>query len=165
MAQSERFYFWRGYYDALLKLPTAEQRDEFVMAICAYAFDGIEPDFGGDALLDVVWQIVRDQVAESVAIGRDMAERGRRSGEARRRKSGNSEHRSNTVPNTVPNEGKGTDRKGSDTSPYGEGGSAHAPDGAARAAGDGRTSTVNPDGTITLPDGAVIPPRPDGWCG
>ena len=127
MAQSDRFYFWRGYYDALKMLPTDAQRGAFVMSMCAYAFDGAEPDFGDDVTLNVVWQIVRDQVAESVAIGRDMAERGRRSGASRRRKSGSdgkppesAEHCSNTVPNTVPNEGKGTDRKGSDTSPSGK---------------------------------------------
>ena len=121
MAQSERFYFWRGYYDAIMKLPDAASRDAFVMAICRYAFDGEEPDFGGNPMLDFAWSIVADQVHESVAIGREMSERGRRSGESRRRKSGGGEQRSNTVPNSVPNEGKGTDRKGSDLPPSGEG--------------------------------------------
>jgi len=134
MAQSDRFYFWRGYYDALLMLPTPEQRDALTMGICAYAFDGEEPDFSRDPVLSVVWQVIRDQVAESVAIGREMAERGRKSGEARRKKS-TKEQRSNSVRNSVPNEGKGTDRKGSDSpSPNGEGGAPRlAPDGAARA--------------------------------
>ena len=86
MAQSERFYFWRGYYDALKKLPDAESRDAFVMAICRYAFESEEPDFQGNRLLDFAWAIVADQVHESVELGRKMAERGRRSGEARRAK-------------------------------------------------------------------------------
>jgi len=146
MAQSDRFYFWRGYYDALKMLPTPEQRDGLVMGLCAYAFDGEEPDYSGDAVLSVVWQIVRDQVAESVNIGREMAERGRRSGESRRRKKAG-EQRSNAVPNSVPNEGKGTDRKGSDcTSTSVEvGASLPAPDGAALA-----------------PHIGEIPPKPDG---
>lgn len=108
MAQSERFYFWRGYYDALRMLPTAEQRDALVLGICAYAFEGEVPDFSGDPMLGIVWQIVRDQVSESVDIGRRMAERGRRSGESRRkRKDANTVP--NSVPNSVPNEGKGTE--------------------------------------------------------
>ena len=127
MAQSERFYFWRGYYDALKKLPDAESRDAFVMAICRYAFESEEPDFKGDRLLDFAWSIVADQVHESVEIGRKMAERGRRSGEARRAKKNDA----NTVPNTVPNEGKGTEVTGTEDA------SRLAPDGAALASMDG----------------------------
>ncbi len=134
MAQSERFYFWRGYYDALKKLPDAESRDAFVMAICRYAFENEEPDFHEDRLLDFAWSIVADQVHESVEIGREMAKRGRKSGESRRRKKDN-EHCSNSVPNSVPNEGKGTEVNGTvSVSPSGETGAcAPAPDGAARA--------------------------------
>lgn len=130
MAQSERFYFWRGYYDALAKLPTDEQRGAFVMCLCRYAFDGEEPDFSNDPMLSFAWSFIRDQVAESVAIGREMAERGRKSGEARRKKTGN-EQRSNSV----PNEGKGTDRKGSDLHPSGDGAAPDA-DASARLPGE-----------------------------
>ena len=129
MAQSERFYFWRGYYDALKKLPDAESRDAFVMAICRYAFESEEPDFKGDRLLDFAWSIVADQVHESVEIGRKMAERGRRSGEARRAKKNDA----NTVPNTVPNEGKGTEVTGTEDA------SRLAPDGAALASMGGES--------------------------
>lgn len=127
MAQSERFYFWRGYYEALRKLPDAESRDAFVMAICRYAFENEEPDFSGDRLLDFAWSLVSEQVHESVEIGRKMAERGRRSGEARRAKKNDA----NTVPNTVPNEGKGTEVTGTEDA------SRLAPDGAALASEDG----------------------------
>lgn len=127
MAQSERFYFWRGYYEALRKLPDAESRDAFVMAICRYAFENEEPDFDGDRLLDFAWAIVADQVHESVEIGRKMAERGRRSGESRRNKKGGANSVPNTVPNTVPNEGKGTEVTGTEDA------SRLAPDGAALA--------------------------------
>jgi hypothetical protein len=134
VAQSDRFYFWRGYWNALKMLPTPEQRDALLMGICAYAFDGEEPDFSGDPILTVVWQVIRDQVAESVNIGREMAKRGRKSGESRRRKKDN-EQCSNSVPNSVPNEGKGTEVNGTESvSPSGETGAcAPAPDGAARA--------------------------------
>lgn len=139
MAQSERFYFWRGYYDALCKLPDPESRDKFVMAICRYAFDGIEPDFGGNALLDFAWAIIADQVHESVEIGRKMAERGRKSGEARKAKK-ETNTVANTVPNTVPNEGKGTEVTGTEA-------------GASRSA---------PDGAALAPHIGIIPPKPEG---
>jgi hypothetical protein len=84
MAQSDRFYFWRGYYDALKMLPTAEQRDALVMGICSYAFDGEEPDFSGDATLAIGWAILRDQVRESVEIGRDASRRGSMGGRPRK---------------------------------------------------------------------------------
>ena len=127
MAQSERFYFWRGYYEALKKLPDAESRDAFVMAICRYAFENEEPDFSGDRLLDFAWSLVSEQVHESVEIGRKMAERGRRSGESRR----NKRDGANSVRNSVRNEGKGTEVTGTEDA------SRLAPDGAALASMDG----------------------------
>lgn len=149
MAQSDRFYFWRGYYEALKKLPDAESRDTFVMAICRYAFENEEPDFNGDRLLEFAWAIVADQVHESVEIGRKMAERGRRSGEARRRKSEDA----NSVPNSVPNEGKGTDRKGSDCT------STSVEVGAGRLAPDGAAPAPDDYSTIVVP---TVAPNPCG---
>ena len=155
MAQSERFYFWRGYYDALKMLPTNEQRGDFVMYLCAYAFDGTEPEFT-DPTLAFAWAFVRDQVAESVEIGREMARRGRASGEARRNKSGTNTVR-NTVRNTVPNEGKGTDRKGSDLPPSGEG-VAPAADAAALRPGETEDERIE---RVYGPQPRV-PPKPEG---
>ena len=85
MAQSERFYFWRGYWDAIRKLPDAETRDRFVTAICAYAFDSVEPDFTGEPMLDFAWSLVADQVRESVQIGVKQSEYGRRGGRPSKR--------------------------------------------------------------------------------
>ena len=85
MAQSERFYFWRGYWDAIRKLPDAETRDRFVTAICAYAFDSVEPDFTGEPMLDFAWSLVADQVRESVQIGVKQSERGKRGGRPSKR--------------------------------------------------------------------------------
>lgn len=64
MAQSERFYFWRGYWEALATLPTDAQRGRFVMAICQFAFADEMPDLSDDPVLAFAWMIVRDQVAE-----------------------------------------------------------------------------------------------------
>ena len=84
MAQSERFYFWRGYWEALATLPTDAQRGRFVMAICQFAFADEMPDLSDDPVLAFAWMIVRDQVAESVDIGRKQSERGSRGGRPRK---------------------------------------------------------------------------------
>lgn len=76
MAQSERFYFWRGYYDAMRKIPTDEQRGRFIMAMCAYAFDGVEPDLSDDLILDIGWSLVADGSRESVRKGVEQSQRG-----------------------------------------------------------------------------------------
>lgn len=80
MAQSERFYFWRGYYDALRKIPTDEQRGRFVMAVCAYAFDGEEPDLDDDPMLSIGWSLVADGSRESVRKGVEQSQRGQMGG-------------------------------------------------------------------------------------
>ena len=42
---SQSFKFWDAYYDTLKLMETPEERDEFVMALCAFVFDGTEPEF------------------------------------------------------------------------------------------------------------------------
>lgn len=167
MAQSDRFYFWRGYWNALKMLPGAAQRDALVMGVCAYAFDGEEPDFSDDPILAITWAVLRDQVRESVEIGRDASRRGSLGGRPRKDAKTSAKSRAKTsafssakssVKSSAESEGKGTDRKGSDRdSPYGESGAAAPPDGAPRA------SRVEPDGTIVTPSGERLPPKPDGW--
>ena len=109
MAQSERFYFWRGYWDAIRKLPDAETRDRFVTAICAYAFDGTEPDFTGEPMLDFAWSLVADQVRESVQIGVKQSEYGKRGGRPSKRGKSTAKSTPLSTPLSTPeSEGKGT---------------------------------------------------------
>lgn len=79
MAQSERFYFWRGYYDAMEYLNDGEVGRLF-RAICAYAFDGDEPDFGDERVLQVAWTMVADTARESVEMGKRASEYGKQGG-------------------------------------------------------------------------------------
>lgn len=79
MAQSERFYFWRGYYDAMEYL-TDEEVGQLFRAICAYAFDGEEPNFGDNRLMQVAWTMVADSAQESVAMGKAARENGKAGG-------------------------------------------------------------------------------------
>ena len=98
MAQ-DRFYFWRGYYDALATLPTDAQRGRFVMAVCQYAFEDEVPDLSDDPILMFAWVMVRDQVAESVEMGRRQSERGSKGG--RPQKSGAKSGAKSTVKTTA----------------------------------------------------------------
>ena len=47
--ERKAFSFYRSYYEASKDLPTKEDQADFLMAICAYIFDGVEPDLQGVA--------------------------------------------------------------------------------------------------------------------
>ena len=165
MAQSDRFYFWRGYYDALKLLPDPHSREMLVMGMCQWAFDGVEPSFSDNPLMQLAWALVRDQVAESVEIGRDASRRGSMGGRPPKGKKTSAKSRAKTSAKTsalssaessaetsAESEGKGTDRKGSDcyASTSVEADAPRlAPGGAARAHGD------------EIPDYISAPPKPE----
>lgn len=158
MAQSDRFYFWRAFYDALLMLDTDAQRGEFVRGMCQWAFDGEMPDFS-DKMLSFGFTNIRDQLSESVNIGRVARETGSQGGRPRKTVPKTVPKTTpktvpKTVPETVPEtEGKGTDQKGSDLD------SASAESGASRNAPYGAALAPTP----AADDGVTIPPKPDGW--
>lgn len=82
----DRFFFWRNYWDALSKLDTDEDRGRFVRAMCEYAFDGTDPDFGDNRTLDVAWTMIRSQVRESVMLGRRASDSGKTGGRGNRKR-------------------------------------------------------------------------------
>ena len=49
MEERKAFSFYRSYYEASKDLPTKEDRADFLMAICSYIFDGVEPEITGVA--------------------------------------------------------------------------------------------------------------------
>ena len=63
--------FFASYYEAALMLPP-ERQGAFVMAILAYAFDGVEPDFDGAEALAFV--LVRPNVDSSLRRSRTNAD-------------------------------------------------------------------------------------------
>jgi len=163
MAQSERFYFWRGYYDALRKIPTDEQRGRFTMAVCAYAFDGIEPDLSDDPILDIGWSLVADGSRESVRKGVEQSQRGTLGGRPQKGQKTTAKSGAKTTAKTTAKSGalsgaksgakseeKRSEEKGKELSPSKDGervgASLPAPDGAALA----------PSNIVT------IPPKPSG---
>ena len=49
MDERKAFSFYRSYYEAAKDLPTKEDQADFLMAICSYIFDGVEPEITGVA--------------------------------------------------------------------------------------------------------------------
>ena len=157
MAQSERFYFWRGYYDAMNYLNDDEVGRLF-RAICAYAFDGEEPDFGDERVLQVAWTMVADTARESVEMGKRASEYGKQGGRPT--------STTKTTPKSPPKRGakrppKRDPERVAESVEYGRvlspsndgervGACAPAPDGAARA-------PVQVDPTLD------VPPKPEGY--
>ena len=82
---TDGFKFWDAYYDALKLLDTDAERGHFVMALCAYVFDGTEPELSGMERFG--FTLIAKQAAESKRLAAQACEKGRRSGESRRRKS------------------------------------------------------------------------------
>lgn len=76
---NDSFKFWRSYYDALKFLGTDRQRSEFVMGLCAYVFDGIEPRFS-DEVTEFGFRLVRKSAEESMLISRRARESGSKGG-------------------------------------------------------------------------------------
>ena len=124
------FTFWEDYYTALRKLRSDQQRGEFIMGICQWAFEGCRPDFSHDDLLDIALTMVEGSIEESVAIRRRSSEAGKRSGEARRKKSlKKNEHPSEGCSNTPSNVSKYVSTTTEDTYVTYDTGGAAAPDG------------------------------------
>ena len=81
-----RFSFWESYYFALKKLKSDADKGRFVCGICQRVFDGTEPDFSDDPVLDALYTIISDQVEESVTLFERASEGGKKSAQKRRSK-------------------------------------------------------------------------------
>ena len=49
MDERKAFSFYRSYYEAAKDLPTKEDQADFLMAMCSYIFDGVDPEIQGVA--------------------------------------------------------------------------------------------------------------------
>lgn len=76
----DRFYYWKGYHDALVSLGSYELAGRFVIGMGQYVFEGVEPDFSDCPMLKFAWIAIRDAIKESVEIGRKQSEYGKRGG-------------------------------------------------------------------------------------
>lgn len=136
----KRFYFWQSYELGMMSLATDADRGEMVRAMCAWAFRGEWPDFSGRPQFETAWAFISGQLKTSVEIGENNADKGRKSGESRRKKSdkGKTNTVANTVQNTVANDMNGHERTGHVPDSFQESvaGFASAPSGAGSPADD-----------------------------
>ena len=108
--ERKQFTWYRSYYDALKELPAEEFRD-IVLAVCAYALDGEEPNLSGVAR--AIFTLIRPtlEVGRSKAENRSRAEQTSISAE----QTGNRPEQTKNKPEQTQNKRKQTDNKSEQT--------------------------------------------------
>ena len=102
----KQFTWYRSYYDALKELP-AEEFLDIVLAVCAYALDGEEPELSGVAR--AIFTLIRPtlEVGRSKAENRSRTEQTLLSAE----QTGNKPEQTKNKPEQTQNKRKQTDNK------------------------------------------------------
>lgn len=104
--ERKQFTWYRSYYDALKEIPAEEFRD-IVLAVCAYALDGEDPELSGVAR--AIFTLIRPtlEVGRSKAENRSRAEQTSFSAE----QTGNRQEQTKNKPEQTQNKRKQTDNK------------------------------------------------------
>lgn len=104
--ERKQFTWYRSYYDALKEIPAEEFRD-IVLAVCAYALDGEEPELSGVAR--AIFTLIRPtlEVGRSKAENRSRAEQTLLSAE----QTGSRPEQTKNKPEQTQNKRKQTDNK------------------------------------------------------
>ena len=104
--ERKQFTWYRSYYDALKELPAEEFRD-IVLAVCAYALDGEEPELSGVARS--IFTLIRP----TLEVGRSRAENRSRSEQTvlSAEQTGNRPEQTKNKPEQTQNKRKQTDNK------------------------------------------------------
>ena len=104
--ERKQFTWYRSYYDALKELPAEEFRD-IVLAVCAYALDGEEPELSGVAR--AIFTLIRP----TLEVGRSRAENRSRSEQTvlSAEQTGNRPEQTKNKPEQTQNKRKQTDNK------------------------------------------------------
>ena len=104
--ERKQFTWYRSYYDALKELPAEEYR-AIVLAVCAYALDGEEPELSGVAR--AIFTLIRPtlEAGRSKAETRSRAEQTSLSAE----QTGNRPEQTKNKPEQTQNKRKQTDNK------------------------------------------------------
>lgn len=104
--ERKQFTWYRSYYDALKELPAEEFRD-IVLAVCAYALDGEDPELSGVAR--AIFTLIRP----TLEVGRSKAENRSRTGQTSfsAEQTGNRQEQTKNKPEQTQNKRKQTDNK------------------------------------------------------
>ena len=109
--ERKQFTWYRSYYDALKELPAEEFR-AIVLAVCAYALDGEEPELSG------VSRSIFTLIRPTLEVGRSRAENRSRSEQTSlsAEKTSNRPEQTKNKPGQTQNKRKQTDNKQEQTS-------------------------------------------------
>lgn len=77
---ADSFKFWDTYYEALKLVPSGDDRARLVMSLCAFVFEGVEPDFSDAPMLGALFEIMHEQALTSKDIAAAARENGKRGG-------------------------------------------------------------------------------------
>lgn len=149
---TDSFKFWDSYYDALRTLETKDQRSDFIMALCEYVFDGIEPEFE-DKMVEFGFMLVRKQAELSKEIASTARENGKRGGRPPKKPTSKPTPKPRSKPTSKPtSKANRSEEKRSDSSTgrYRDPG-ASAPGAGAPARAPGREPWDVPDGEYPTP--------------
>jgi hypothetical protein len=104
--ERKQFTWYRSYYDALKEIPAEEFR-AIVLAVCAYALDGEEPELSGVAR--AIFTLIRP----TLEVGRSKAENRSRTGQTSfsAEQTGNRQEQTKNKPEQTQNKRKQTDNK------------------------------------------------------
>ena len=72
---TDSFKFWDSYWHALCRV-SDEQAGALVKALCAYVFDGEEPDYSDEPLMGMVFDVMAGQAEQSRDLSRQARENG-----------------------------------------------------------------------------------------
>lgn len=97
-----------------MDLPSDDERGRFVRAMGKWAFEGVEPEFERGTPLSFAWLLVRDQLAESVRIGRESSEYGKMGGRPKTAAKSTPKRGGLSTPKSTPKRGAKSERKGTE---------------------------------------------------
>lgn len=163
---SQSFKFWDAYYDTLKLMDTPEERDEFIMALCAFVFDGTEPEFSHRSS-ELCFTLTR----KSAEASREIADRARENGlkggrpsKAQQKKGsvnqGRNQHRNQGQKRIEANR---EEKNREESCLLGYDSSSEASHGAP-SIGAPAQPYEDEDGDLVMPDGSRLSPAPPG-CG
>ena len=101
MEDRKAFSFYRSYFEAAKDLPTKEDQADFLMAICSYIFDGVEPEIQGVA--SAMFKLAKPNLEMSVK----RANAGQIGGKSNKQKANAKQNESKTEANEEQTESKG----------------------------------------------------------